>query len=156
MKKSLWNFFLHHFTSILPWCGSQRILLLRSCHIWMAKFTFVKERPYPFHSPILFTINCWLPPKSIEDRGVDMLPPLPYSFPFHQLYLLSEQYGPEKTSVKLNEISKKVEGNHPTDWLQYYGFLCLWVLSGWRGVCYPVIILVILRPLLFLVWYCIL
>ena len=70
----------------------------------MAKLTFVEERPYPFRSPILFTINCWLPSKSIEDRGVDMLPPSPYSFPLHQLYLLSEQYGPEKTSVKLNEI----------------------------------------------------
>jgi len=104
MKKSLRNFFLHHFTSILPWCDSQRILLPRSCHIWMAKFTFIKGWPYPFHSPILFTINCWLPSKSIEDRGVDMLPPLPYSFPFHQLYLLSEQHEPETTSVKLNEI----------------------------------------------------
>lgn len=94
----------------------------------MTKFTFVKGRPDPFHSPILFTIKCWLPSKGIEDRGVDMSPPLPYSFPFHQLYLLSEQQnqgGPEPTLVKLNEIQKKVEGNHPTDLLQYYGFLCL-------------------------------
>lgn len=63
--------------------------------------------------------------QGIEDREVVLLPPLPYSFLFHQLYLLSEQRGPETTLVKLNEIQKKVEGNYPTDWLQYYGFLCL-------------------------------